>query len=140
VIVGSCETSAIVFGPEPIANRIVSDPADVLDALMASRSVQLDALQTPSSVSAVELTVKVAANAGRAVEKSAAIPIRRRVTGRSLMPGRDERILSARTDGFPNAHRRATRGVAVASGAPSAGVRPFSSQACSPSRTRIAVA
>ena len=57
MIVGSGESGAIDFGPEPITKRIVSVPAFALAALIASRSVQLAALQTPSSVSAVEFTV-----------------------------------------------------------------------------------
>ena len=63
VIVGSADVTAIVFAPEPIENRIVSGPGFALAAWIASRSVQLAALQTPSSVSAAELTVNVAARA-----------------------------------------------------------------------------
>ena len=61
VIAGRADVGEIVFAPDPIENRIVSTPAAALAALIASRSVQLAALQSPSSVSALELTVKVAA-------------------------------------------------------------------------------
>ena len=54
------------FCPLPITKRIVSVPGFALAALIASRSVQLAALQTPSSVSAVEFTVYVAARTARA--------------------------------------------------------------------------
>jgi hypothetical protein len=63
VIVGSGDRSAIVFAPEPIAKWMSSGPGVAFAASMASRRVQLAALQTPSSVSAFELTVKVAPTA-----------------------------------------------------------------------------
>ena len=56
-IVGSAESGAMDFCPDPITKRIVSVPGFALAALIASRSVQLAELQTPSSVSAVEFTV-----------------------------------------------------------------------------------
>jgi hypothetical protein len=61
VTAGSAAAGEIVFGPDPMEKRIVSAPAAAFAALIASRSVQFAALQRPSSVSAVELTVKVAA-------------------------------------------------------------------------------
>src|SRR5215471_17207639 len=76
----------MVLGPLPIAKRIVSVPAVALAALIASRSVQLRALQTPSSVSALELTVNVAAG-------SAAVTAKQRKPA-SIRAGRIHRSLA----------------------------------------------
>src|SRR5215469_6359469 len=87
VIVGSGDVTAIVFEPEPIEKWIVSVPGFALAALIASRSVELAALQTPSSVSAAELSVDVAAqNVAHTINKNLHPPIGRcpcRVQGKT---------------------------------------------------------
>src|SRR5262245_34845440 len=84
-IVGSADVGWIVLAPDPIEKRIVSVPGVALAALIASRSVQVAALQTPSSVSALELTVKVAAgDAAVTARHRSPASTRAGCTGRSL--------------------------------------------------------
>src|SRR3954469_5509156 len=74
VITGSEEARLIVCTPDPLMLKlIVSGPPELgvlLAALIASRSVQLLTLQTPSSVSAAELTTNIAAPARAATLKT----------------------------------------------------------------------
>ena len=84
VIAGRAEARAIVFEPDPIENRIVSAPGEALAALIASRSVQLAALQIPSSVSAAEFTVKVAAEVHAAGTRRSAPRTKGRPMGRPV--------------------------------------------------------
>src|SRR5687767_3595593 len=63
VMGGRAVKGVIVCAPLPMLKLMPSEPALALAALMASRRVQFVASQTPSFVSALEFTVKMAAAA-----------------------------------------------------------------------------
>src|SRR3954470_9506939 len=78
-ITGRGDARLIVCTPGPLMLKlIVSRPPELgllLAALIASRNVQLLALQTPSSVSAAEVTTNIVAPARAARLKTQASPI-----------------------------------------------------------------
>src|SRR4051812_21832663 len=78
-ITGRGEARLIVCTPAPLMLKlIVSGPPELgvlLAALIASRNVQLLALQTPSSVSAAEVTTNIVAPARAARLNTQASPI-----------------------------------------------------------------